>query len=51
MPYYKNLGYKNGDFPLSEKYYEYCLSLPMYPTLSEEQQSFVIESIKSFYGL
>jgi len=48
MPYYKNLGHKKGDFPLSEKYYEQCLSLPMYPILTKEEQSFVIEKIKQF---
>ena len=48
MPYYKSLGYKKGDYPLSEKYYEHCLSLPMYPTLSQEEQDFVIATIKQF---
>ena len=47
-PYYKQLGNKKGDYPLSEKYYDACLSLPMYPTLKEEEQNYVIEKIKSF---
>ncbi len=50
MPYYKSLGYKNGDFPNAESYYDSCLSLPMYPTLTEEEQNFVIEKIISFYN-
>lgn len=45
MPDYRNLGWKKSDFPLAEKYYEQCLSLPMYPTLSEEEQAFVIEKV------
>lgn len=49
MPYYKQFGWKKGDFPLSENYYEHCLSLPMYPGLSEQEQDYVIDSIKSFY--
>lgn len=48
-PYYKNLGWKEGDFPNAEKYYERCLSLPMYPTLKEEEQNFVINTILNFY--
>ncbi|TXK44877.1 UDP-4-amino-4,6-dideoxy-N-acetyl-beta-L-altrosamine transaminase [Pontibacter qinzhouensis] len=48
MPYYRNLGYKPGDFPVAEKYYSECLSLPMYPTLTEEEQLFVIEKVKEF---
>jgi UDP-4-amino-4,6-dideoxy-N-acetyl-beta-L-altrosamine transaminase len=48
MPYYRQFGYKHGDFPNAESYYEKCLSLPMYPTLSEEEQHYVIESIISF---
>jgi UDP-4-amino-4,6-dideoxy-N-acetyl-beta-L-altrosamine transaminase len=48
MPYYRKLGYKKGDFPQAEHYYEQCLSLPMYPTLTGEEQQFVIEKIKEF---
>ena len=48
MPYYKNLGWKKGDLPLAESYYEKCLSIPMYPTLAEQEQEYVIEQIKSF---
>ncbi len=45
MPYYKQFGYKKGDFPTAEAYYEKCISLPMYPTLTEEEQEFVIEQV------
>ena len=48
MPYYKDLGSKKGDCPNAEKYYEHCLSIPMYPTLTEEEQSFVIQEILNF---
>jgi dTDP-4-amino-4,6-dideoxygalactose transaminase len=37
MSYNKSLGYKKGDYTFSENYYEHCLSLPMYPSLSEEE--------------
>lgn len=49
MPYYKQFGWKNGDFPVAESYYEKCLSLPMYPTLTEEEQAYVIENVLNFY--
>jgi UDP-4-amino-4,6-dideoxy-N-acetyl-beta-L-altrosamine transaminase len=48
MPYYKRYGWKKGDFSEAENYYEHCLSLPMYPTLTEEEQSYVIEKVKEF---
>jgi UDP-4-amino-4,6-dideoxy-N-acetyl-beta-L-altrosamine transaminase len=50
MPYYRNLGYKKGDFPVAEAYYNECLSLPMYPSLTAEEQEFVIEKVKEFVG-
>lgn len=48
MPYYKGLGSKAGDFPNAEKYYDHCLSIPIYPTLTEEEQEFVISEILGF---
>lgn len=45
MPYYRQLGNKEGDHPNAETYYKHCISLPMYPTLTEEQQAFVIEKV------
>jgi UDP-4-amino-4,6-dideoxy-N-acetyl-beta-L-altrosamine transaminase len=50
MPYYKQFGWKEGDMPKAEEYYKGCLSLPMYPTLSEEEQNFVIKTIQDFYN-
>lgn len=49
MPYYRNLGWKEGDMPHAENYYTSCISLPMFPTLTNEEQFSVIEKIKSFY--
>jgi UDP-4-amino-4,6-dideoxy-N-acetyl-beta-L-altrosamine transaminase len=51
MPYYKKFGYKAGDFPAAEAYYEACLSLPMYPTLTDEEQAFVISKLRDFTGV
>lgn len=51
MPYYRGLGWKEGDMPDAENYYKHCISLPMYPTLTEEEQQFVIATILSFYEM
>ncbi len=48
MPYYKNFGWKKGDFPHAEAYYDQCLSIPMFPTLTEEEQEYVIDCILNF---
>jgi len=49
MPYYKQFGWKEGDFLAAENYYSNCLSLPMFPTLTHEEQKFVINCIINFY--
>ena len=49
MPYYRDFGWKKGDMANSEKYYAHCLSLPMYPTLTNDEQQFVIESVNKFF--
>ena len=48
MPYYKQFGWKEGDLPHAEKYYQGCISLPMYPTLTDAEQQYVIDTITAF---
>jgi len=43
QPFYKKLGWKEGDFPVAESYYNRCLSLPIYPSLTDEEQEYVIK--------
>lgn len=45
---YKYLGYKKGDFPITEKYADEVLSLPMYNGMTKDEQSYVIDAINSF---
>ena len=45
QPYYKSLGYSNEVTPNMDKYYEECFSLPMYPKMTDEEQSYVIKSL------
>lgn len=51
MPYYRQLGWKEGDFYHAESYYKGCISLPMYPTLTIDEQNYVVELIINFYGI
>ena len=46
QPYYQKLGFQKGDFPVSEKYYEEAITLPLYYDLTDEQQDEVIEALK-----
>jgi UDP-4-amino-4,6-dideoxy-N-acetyl-beta-L-altrosamine transaminase len=49
MPYYRQFGWAEGDMPVAETYYKHCISLPMFPTLTDEEQQFVIDKIISYY--
>jgi len=47
QPYYrKNFDYKKGDLPVAEKYYEKCLSLPLYPKMTEADVNYVVQNVK-----
>ncbi|WP_104511429.1 UDP-4-amino-4,6-dideoxy-N-acetyl-beta-L-altrosamine transaminase [Acinetobacter indicus] len=46
QPYYENLGFKLGDFPVAEAYYHSAISLPMYPDLTDEQIQYVYQTLK-----
>ena len=47
---FASLGYKNGDFPESEKAAEETIALPVFPELTKEQQNYVVEMIVQFMG-
>lgn len=46
---YQELGYQKGDFPLAETIADTCLSLPLFPGLTDEQVEQVCNTIKQFY--
>jgi dTDP-4-amino-4,6-dideoxygalactose transaminase len=50
QPAYRDLGYKRGDFPISERCAQEVVSLPMYPELTEEQQQRVAAAVRAFAG-
>ncbi|NOR55560.1 MAG: UDP-4-amino-4,6-dideoxy-N-acetyl-beta-L-altrosamine transaminase [Sulfurovum sp.] len=45
QPYYKALGYGDEHTPIMDNYYEECFSLPMYPKMIDEEQSYVIKTL------
>ena len=49
QPCFAGLGYKEGEMPESERASREVLALPLYPELTEEQQTFVIKSVREFY--
>jgi UDP-4-amino-4,6-dideoxy-N-acetyl-beta-L-altrosamine transaminase len=49
MPYYRDFGWIENDLPFVEDYYSKCISLPIYPTLTEEEQQYVIKTIINYY--
>jgi len=48
QPFYQKKGFKKGMFPHAEAYYNGCLSLPMYSSLTDSELNYVINSIKNF---
>ena len=47
QPYYKNMGFKVGDFPEAEAYYKEAISLPIFPKLTEHEQDDVVSILKA----
>ena len=43
--YQKKFGYKKGDYPVAEKYYERAITLPIFPKMSDEDVKDVIEAV------
>lgn len=48
---FKHLGYKKGDFMQTERLSERCLSLPIFPEMTEEQILYVTNNVRSFYKM
>lgn len=46
QPYYRRLGFERGDFPEAERYYDEAITLPLFYTLSEEDQNYVIDNLR-----
>lgn len=51
QPYYQAMGFRVGDFPEAESYYHEAISLPMFPTMTEEQQNKVVSVLEKALSL
>ncbi len=51
MPYYQQFGWKQGDFLHAENYYAHGLSIPMFPTLTDDEQAYVIQEVLTYVGV
>lgn len=47
QPYYRQFGYKQGDYPNAEEYYRKCISLPLYPDLTCNDLKEIIRRLKT----
>lgn len=45
---YKNLGFKNGDFPIAEEIAQTCLSLPLWPGMTRDLVAYIAQAINDF---
>jgi UDP-4-amino-4,6-dideoxy-N-acetyl-beta-L-altrosamine transaminase len=50
QPYYRRLGFSEGDFPEAEAYARNAISLPLYPGLGEQDQDRVVKALSSLLG-
>ncbi len=50
QPYYRAMGFKDGDFPQAEAYYAEAISLPMFHTMTEAQQDTVVATLRDILG-
>lgn len=45
QPYYQALGFSDGDFPNAESYYKQAVTIPLHPTMTADEQQFVIDTL------
>lgn len=50
QPYYRELGFRSGDFPAAEAYYAQALSIPLFPQMTDDQQDRVVTVIRDALG-
>ena len=46
QPFYTDLGFKKGDFPQAEDYYRQVITLPLFPSLTDNEVQFIIHTVK-----
>ncbi|MFJ2991152.1 UDP-4-amino-4,6-dideoxy-N-acetyl-beta-L-altrosamine transaminase [Pandoraea sp. NPDC087047] len=51
QPYYQKMGFKQGDYPQAEQYYREAISIPMHPVLTDDEQDYVVASLREAMGV
>lgn len=46
QPWYRKMGFRDGDFPQAEQYYREAISIPMHPTLTDAEQDLVVDVLR-----
>ena len=46
QPHYTRLGFKRGDFPAAETYYDRAITIPLFPAMTDEEQDRVAQIIR-----
>ena len=47
QPYYRRMGYKTKDYPVSSRYYREAISLPIFPALTKQELKYIIGKVKT----
>lgn len=50
QPYYQKMGFREGDYPHAERYYREAISIPMHPSLTDEEQDYVVQALREALG-
>ena len=50
QPFYRDRGFNPGDFPAAEAYYAQAISLPVYPTMTEADQDYIVQALRDILG-
>ena len=51
QPYYRALGFAEGDFPNAERYYSRAISIPLFPSLTDTQQEYVASTLRTLLSV
>ena len=46
QPYYRALGFRQGDFPEAERYYRHAMTIPLFPAMTDNEQDLVVETLR-----
>jgi dTDP-4-amino-4,6-dideoxygalactose transaminase len=50
QPYYRARGFRRGDFPASEAYYDQAITIPLYSAMTDQQQDSVVEALRRTFA-